>query len=361
MKKIKVMIVDASAVIRQVLSDIIKTDPALEVDAAVIDPVFAIARMEMHLPDVIIMDAELPRMDGISFLKKIMSEHPIPVIMCSTLASKGSKAAMDALAAGAIDIIEKPKNLAKKKLLDDHDHIIYKIKTAAKARNLKHSEVIRDSHAPQKVFSENLTAEMLLNQTSAATDLVTDGIVAIGASTGGTQALEAVLKSLPSACPGIVIVQHMPEKFTKAFADRLNGICEVTVKEAQNNDPVVSGQALIAPGGKHMALKRTGSQYSVEVKAGPLVNRHRPSVDVLFHSVAEFSGKNALGIIMTGMGDDGAKGMLKMHEVGAKTIAQNETSCVVYGMPKVAVALGGVDEQLSLNFIAQKIMNFYIR
>jgi len=354
------MIVDASAVIRQVLSDIIKSDPTLEVDAAVIDPVLAIARMKMHLPDVIIMDAELPRMDGISFLKKIMAEHPIPVIMCSTLASDGSKTTMEALAAGAIDIIEKPKDSAKQKLLDDRNLIIDKIKTAAKAQVSKHSETSRDYHEPQKVFSENLTAEMLLNQTTITTNIATDSIVAIGASTGGTQALEVVLKNLPSACPGIVIVQHMPEKFTKAFADRLNGICEINVKEAQHNDLVVSGQALIAAGGKHMSLKRTGTQYSVEVKQGPAVNRHRPSVDVLFYSVAKYSGKNALGIILTGMGDDGAKGMLEMHKTGAKTIAQNEVSCVVYGMPKVAVKLGGVDIQLGLNFIAQKIMNFYI-
>lgn len=360
MSKIKVMVVDSSAVIRQVLSDIIKSDITLEVDAAVIDPLLAMKRMEIHWPDVFIIDIELARMDGITFLKKIMSEHPTPVIICSSIATEGSKAAMEALSLGAIDLIVKPKDSAKQELLDTSSSIIDKIKTAAKVRNLQKLDETRNNHAPQKVFSEKLTADILLGKASIATSLVTDGIVAIGTSTGGTQALETVLKSLPGACPGIVVVQHMPEKFTKAFADRLNGVCEVEVREAVDNDSVVPGLVLIAPGGKHMLLKRTHSNYSVEVKSGPPVNRHRPSVDVLFRSVANVAGKNALGILMTGMGDDGAKGMLELHDVGVRTIAQNEASCVVYGMPKEAVKLGAVDEQVSLCFIAQKIMNFYM-
>lgn len=361
MKKIKVMIVDSSAIIRQVLTDIIKSDASLEVDAAVIDPLLAMKRMEMHWPDVIIMDVELRHLDGISFLKKIMSEHPIPIIICSTLATAGSRVALDALAAGAIDIIEKPSASVKQQMLEIKSEIIDTIKTAAKVRNLQKFDESKNNQTTQKVFSEKLTTDILLGKSSIATKLVTEGIVAIGTSTGGTQALETVLKSLPSACPGIVVVQHMPEKFTKAFADRLNSICEVGVREASDLDCVLPGQVLIAPGGKHMMLKRSGSTYRVAIKNGPPVNRHRPSVDVLFRSVANEAGKNALGIIMTGMGNDGANGLTEMHDVGANTIAQNEASCVVYGMPKEAVKSGGVDEQVHLNSIAQKIMNFYMR
>jgi len=366
-KKIRVMVVDDSAVIRQVMGDIIKTDPALELSAAVVDPLYAMKRMEIEWPDVIVLDVEMPRMDGITFLQKIMSEHPTPVVMCSTLTLEGSETAMQALAAGAIEIIEKPKVAAKAKLLEKNRLIIDAIKTAAKAKNLTHLKVTGRKitkavgNTETKQYAKKLTADAMMDKPTGAMKITTEGIVAIGTSTGGTQALEAVLTSLPRTSPGIVVVQHMPANFTKAFADRLNGICEVQVAEAKDKDKVLPGRVLIAPGGKHMSVKRSGAQYVVEVKDGPLVNRHRPSVDVLFRSVAKYAGKNAYGVIMTGMGDDGAHGLLEMHECGAATLAQNEATCIVYGMPKEAVKLGGVDEQVRLDQIAQKIMNFYVK
>jgi two-component system chemotaxis response regulator CheB len=366
--KIKVLVVDDSAVIRQVMGDIINADPELELIAAVVDPLFAMKRMEMVWPDVIILDVEMPRMDGITFLRKIMSEHPTPVVMCSTLTVEGSETAMQALSAGALEIIEKPKIAAKAKLKEKNRKIIDAIKTAAKAKNLSQLNAFTNklannvlSRTDTKQSAKKLTADAMLDKPTGALSVTTDGIVAIGTSTGGTQALEAILTSLPRTSPGIVVVQHMPVNFTKAFADRLNTICEVQVKEANDKDKVLPGKVLIAPGGMHMALKRSGSQYIVEVKDGPLVNRHRPSVDVLFRSVAKFAGKNALGVIMTGMGDDGARGMLEMHECGVQTLAQNEETCIVYGMPKEAVKLGGVDEQVGLDKVAQKIMNFYMK
>jgi len=358
--KIKVLVVDDSAVIRQVMSDIIKTDPALELTAAVIDPLYAIKRMEIEWPDVIVLDVEMPRMDGITFLKKIMNEHPTPIVMCSTLTREGSETAIQALAAGALEIIEKPKIATKAKLLEKNHTILNAIKIAAKAKNLKHLKT-DGNKLTTKLRSKQLIPDVIIDKPTGAMKVTTEGIVAIGTSTGGTQALETVLTSLPRTCPGIVVVQHMPENFTKAFANRLNSICEAQVSEAQDQDKVLPGRIFIAPGGKHMSLKRSGSQYLVEVRDGPLVNRHRPSVDVLFRSVAKFAGKNALGIIMTGMGDDGARGLLEMHECGATTAAQNEETCVVYGMPKEAVKLGGVDVQIPLTEVAQKIMNFYIK
>jgi len=366
-KKIRVMVVDDSAVIRQVMGDIINSDPALELSAAVVDPLYAMKRMEMEWPDVIVLDVEMPRMDGITFLQKIMTEHPTPVVMCSTLTLEGSETAMQALAAGALEIIEKPKVAAKAKLLEKNRVILDAIKTAAKARNLTQLKVTGkkiakvSGKAGSRQYAKKLTADAMLDKPTGAMKITTEGIVAIGTSTGGTQALEAVLTSLPRTSPGIVVVQHMPANFTKAFADRLNGICDVQVSEAKDKDKVLPGCVLIAPGGRHMSLKRSGAQYMVEIKDGPLVNRHRPSVDVLFRSVAKFAGKNALGVIMTGMGNDGAHGLHEMHECGASTMAQDEATCIVYGMPKEAMKLGGVDEQVGLSQIAQKIMNFYIK
>jgi len=358
--KIKVLVVDDSAVVRQVMSDIIRSDSALELEAAVVDPIFAMKRMEIQWPDVIVLDVEMPRMDGITFLRKIMNEHPTPVVMCSTLTEEGSETAIQALAAGALEIIEKPKIAAKTKLLEKNRRILDAIKTAAKAKNLSQLKSSGSNIAKMQI-AKKFTADAIMDKPTGVLSVTTESIVAIGTSTGGTQALEAVLTSLPRTCPGIIVVQHMPAKFTKAFADRLNGICDPQVSEAKDKDKVLPGKVLIAPGGKHMSLKRSGAQYVVEVKDGPLINRHRPSVDVLFRSVAKYAGKNALGIIMTGMGDDGAHGMLEMHECGSPTVAQNEESCIVYGMPKEALKLGGVDEQLGLGQIAQKIMNFYTR
>ncbi len=352
MSKIKVMIVDDSAVVRQVLQDVLGRDHEIEVIGAASDPLFALQRMQTQWPDVIVLDVEMPRMDGITFLKKLMVEHPTPVVICSTLTGKGTTTAMQALEAGAVSIVTKPTVGLKSFLQDASEDLLQTVKAAARAnmRNVR-------SAAPAMV-AKKLNADAILPATNHAMSETTDRVVAIGTSTGGTQALEVVLSALPRVSPGIVIVQHMPEKFTALFAERLNGICQIEVKEAANNDRVIPGRALIAPGGKHMLLKRNGAQYHVEVVDGPVVNRHRPSVDVLFRSVAKFAGKNALGIIMTGMGDDGARGLKEMKDAGAVTIAQNEATCVVYGMPKEAVKLGGVDRSLALTSIHADIEQF---
>ena len=352
MQKINVMLVDDSAVVRQVLQRILERDPAINVIAAVADPIFAMNRMAQQWPDVIVLDVEMPRMDGITFLKKIMAEHPTPVVICSTLTEKGAETSIQALAAGAVSIVTKPKTELKTFLEDASGDIIGAVKTAARVNrnNIKPGQT---TAVPPK-----FNADAILRQSSSSMTKTTEHIVAIGTSTGGTQALEAVLTVLPPTAPGIVIVQHMPEKFTASFAQRLDTLCQIRVKEACDNDRVLPGQALIAPGGKHMLLKRNGAQYHVEVKDGPLVNRHKPSVDVLFRSVAKFAGKNAVGFIMTGMGNDGATGLKEMKEAGAATVAQDEQSCVVFGMPKEAIALGVVDKVISLKHIPAEIMRY---
>ena len=344
MQTINVLVVDDSAVVRQVLTGVLSKDPALHVIAAVADPIFAMQRMHMQWPDVIVLDMEMPRMDGITFLKKIMAERPTPVVVCSTLTTRGAETTMQALAAGAFTIITKPTIGIKDFLLDASADLIGAVKAAAQANTKNLLPAIPRSSAVALPAIE-----------SSALSETTDRVIAIGTSTGGTQALELVLSALPRVCPGIVVVQHMPEKFTAAFAARLDQICQIEVKEAQQGDRVIPGRALIAPGGRHMLLKRSGAQYHVEVRDGPLVNRHRPSVDALFRTVAKYAGKNALGIIMTGMGDDGARGLQEMHEAGAKTVAQDEASCVVFGMPKEAIKLGCVDKIVSLNLIAREI------
>lgn len=357
--RIKVLIVDDSAVVRQVLSAVLSDDSQIEVIGAASDPVFAIARMQNNWPDVIVLDIEMPRMDGITFLKKLMAERPTPVVICSTLTEKGAETTMQAMSAGAISIVTKPKIGLKQFLQDDSENLIAAVKAAAQA-NLKCLAPSATKAAPLLAvpMQAKLTADAILSAASHAMAETTDRVVAIGTSTGGTQALEAILAVLPRVCPGMVIVQHMPEKFTGAFAARLNSICQIEVREAVNGDRVLPGRALIAPGGKHMLLKRSGAIYQVEVVDGPPVSRHKPSVDVLFRSVAKCAGKNALGIIMTGMGDDGAKGMKEMHDMGAKTLAQDEDSCVVYGMPKEAVKLGAVDKILPLSDIPKSILDF---
>ena len=349
--RIKVMVVDDSAVVRQVVAGLLAADPDIEVIAAVADPILAISRMKTQWPDVIVLDIEMPRMDGITFLKKIMSERPTPVVICSTLAEAGAKTSIEALAAGAVVIITKPTIGLKQFLVDASDDLLSAVKGAARANVKK----LPSSLPPLR---EKNTADVIMPAADhhAAMIQTTERVVALGTSTGGTQALEVVLTSLPRVCPGIVIVQHMPEKFTAEFARRLNSICKIEVKEAQNNDRVVPGCALVAPGGKHMLLRRNGAYYFVEVMDGPLVNRHRPSVDVLFRSVAKCAGANALGVIMTGMGDDGAAGLLEMRTAGARTVAQDEESCVVYGMPKEAVKRGGVEKTVPLQAISREIM-----
>jgi two-component system chemotaxis response regulator CheB len=317
------------------------------------DPIFAMEKMKIQWPDVIVLDIEMPRMDGITFLHKIMAERPTPVVICSTLTEKGAQVTMLALAAGATSIITKPKMGVKRFLQEDASNdLVEAVKAAARANVRK----LIDTTLHKVGVSPKLNADAILAPPGAGKlEQTSEQIVAIGTSTGGTQALEVVLTALPRVCAGIVVVQHMPEMFTGAFAQRLNSLCEIEVLEAKNNDRVIPGRALIAPGGKHMLLKRSGAQYHVEVVEGPLVNRHRPSVDVLFRSVAKFAGKNALGIIMTGMGDDGARGLKEMREAGAYTIGENEDTCVVYGMPKEAMKMGAVCEEIPLHQIAGRI------
>jgi two-component system chemotaxis response regulator CheB len=352
MNPIKVMVVDDSAVVRQVVAGLLSAEPGIEVIAAVADPLLAIERLKQQWPDVIVLDVEMPRMDGITFLRKIMQERPTPVVICSTLTEKGAKTTMEALAAGAVAIITKPKLGLKQFLADTSDDLVATVKTAARA-NVRRLAARADAGPPTPVAKH--TADVILPPAARAMTQTTERVVAIGTSTGGTQALEEVLTALPRVSPGIVIVQHMPEKFTAAFAARLDSVCKIAVKEAENNDRVVQGRALIAPGGRHILVKRSGAQYFVEVVDGPLVNRHRPSVDVLFRSVAKSAGVNALGIIMTGMGDDGAAGLLEMRNAGARTVAQDEESCVVFGMPKEAIKRGGVERTVPLGAMAMEI------
>ena len=353
MNKIKVLIVDDSAVVRQVLQGILEWDPSIQVIGVASDPIFAMEKMGKQWPDVIVLDVEMPRMDGITFLKKIMAERPTPVVICSTLTGRGAATTVQAMEAGAVTIVTKPKIGLKQFLSDSAADLINAVKEASQVRvsRLKPAPAL-----PQKV-APKLTADAIMPAAGVhAMAQTTERIVAIGTSTGGTQALEAVLTALPRVCPGIVIVQHMPEKFTASFAARLDSLCEIEVREAKNNDRVIPGLALIAPGGRHMLLKRSGAYYHVEVVDGPVVNRHRPSVDVLFRSVAKYAGKNATGIIMTGMGDDGAHGLKEMHDAGAPTVAQDEETCVVFGMPKEAIKLGGVDRIMPLDRIPAAIL-----
>ena len=347
--KIGVLIVDDSAVVRQTLTEILSSDPAIEVIGSAADPFVAAERMRTRIPDVITLDIEMPRMDGLTFLQKIMSQHPVPVIICSSLAEEGAQTTLKALEYGAVDIITKPRLGSRQFLEESRVMLCQAVKAAACAR-------IRPVSAPRKV-EPKLTADAILSRPTGAMLETTEKVVVIGASTGGTEALRALLEVLPPDAPGIVIVQHMPEVFTRAFANRLDGLCQISVKEAETNDTVLRGRALIAPGNHHVLLKRSGARYFVEIKDGPLVSRHRPSVDVLFRSAARYAGANAVAVIMTGMGDDGARGMSEMKEAGAFTIAQDEASCVVFGMPNEAIKRGAVDETLPLHRIARSVLD----
>ena len=351
MKKIRALIVDDSAIVRQSMESLLNSDKNIQVIGTAADPYYAAEKIKKELPDVITLDIEMPRMDGITFLQKIMSQHPIPVVICSSLSGKGSETALKAIEYGAVDIIEKPK-VGTKEFFNESKITICDIIKAAAQVNVK-----RITKTQPKKITKKLTADaMLPRATSKAMIQSTEKVIVVGASTGGTEALKTFLETLPANTPGIVIVQHMPENFTRAFADRLNSTCHMTVREAKDNDSVLRGFALIAPGNKHVLLKRSGARYYLEVKDGPLVSRHRPSVDVLFRSASRYAGKNACGVIMTGMGDDGAKGMLEMSEAGAYTIAQDEASCVVFGMPKEAINLGGVKQVLPLEAIAGSVL-----
>ena len=351
MKQIKVMLVDDSAVVRQVLQAILEQEPDIKGIATASDPLFALEKLKKEWPDVIVLDVEMPRMDGITFLTKIMAEHPTPVVICSSLTEKGAETTLQAMAAGAVDIITKPTVGLKSFLQESAQELAMAVRAAAQANVRRLAKVPAPSVAPK------LNADAIMPAASQhAMAQTTERIVAIGTSTGGTQALEAVLTTLPRVCPGIVIVQHMPEKFTASFAERLNSLCQIEVREAKSNDRVIPGLALIAPGGKHMLLKRSGAYYHVDVMDGPLINRHRPSVDVLFRSAAENAGRNAVGVLLTGMGKDGARGLLEMRQAGAFTFAQDEASCVVFGMPREGIALGGACEVVSLDQMAERIL-----
>jgi two-component system chemotaxis response regulator CheB len=350
MPKIRVLVVDDSAVVRRTLSEILSSDPAIEVIATASDPFVAADRIREQVPDVITLDIEMPGMDGLTFLQKIMSQHPIPVIICSSLAEEGAPSTLKALEYGAVEIIAKPRLGSQRFFEEAAVSICDAVKAAAGAR-------LRAYTAPRLV-EPKLTADAILPRATGAMLETTEKVVVIGASTGGTEALRCLLEALPADAPGIVIVQHMPEVFTRAFANRLDSLCRISVKEAETNDTVLRGRALIAPGNHHTLLKRSGARYYVEIKEGPLVSRHRPSVDVLFRSAARYAGRNAVAVIMTGMGDDGARGMLEMKEAGAATIAQDEASCVVFGMPNEAIKRGAVDVVLPLRSMGESILTY---
>jgi two-component system, chemotaxis family, protein-glutamate methylesterase/glutaminase len=359
---IKVMIVDDSAIVRSVLAEILEKSPGIKVIGAAPDPVFALKKMNEHWPDVLILDVEMPRMDGITFLRQLMGQRPVATVICSTLTTKGAETTFQALEAGAVSIITKPTVNLSGFLRENDEELVNAVRAAAQA-NLKRVQPRKPMQQQELGAAPKLSADVILEAPNhhmggAAMARTTDRLVAIGTSTGGTQALEHVLPRLPITAPGIVIVQHMPAQFTKSFAERLDRISRIEVKEAESGDRVIPGRALIAPGGRHMLLKRNGAQYVVDVVDGPLVSRHRPSVDVLFRSVAKSAGANALGVIMTGMGDDGARGMKEMSDAGASTIAQDEESCVVFGMPKEAIKLGGASQVAGLEAIPELIVRY---
>ncbi|HEY4164679.1 MAG TPA: chemotaxis response regulator protein-glutamate methylesterase [Dongiaceae bacterium] len=363
MQKIRVLVVDDSASVRETMSRVLSSDPHIEVIGTASDPFVAAKRIQSEIPDVITLDVEMPRMDGITFLRKIMSQRPIPVVMCSSLAEEGSETLMQALEAGAVDVILKPRVDTAQFLQNAQIHICDVVKAAASAKLKNLPAPARTPEggtgAVRRTVQKKLTADAILPPPSSsghAMARTTERIICIGASTGGTESLRVVLEDLPTDCPGTVIVQHMPEKFTEAFARRLNGLCDVEVREAADGDTVLRGQVLIAPGNKHMLLQRSGARYFVSIKDGPLVSRHRPSVDVLFRSAARYAGANAVGIIMTGMGDDGARGLAEMKTAGAYTVAQDEATSVVFGMPKEAIARGAVDKIIPLQNIAGEII-----
>ncbi len=372
---IKVLIVDDSAVVRETLTNILSEDKDFEVIGTAQDPVIALKKLETLTPDVITLDIEMPRMDGIEFLKQLMQTNPIPVVVCSSMAESGSQNALHAMEYGASDIILKPKIGTKVFLEESRILICDAVRAAYLSRNRlrvrnataalnPHKRAASAGTSPAGTQSSGAHADLeqmftgAASSPSAASSVIetTEKIVVIGASTGGTEALADLLSSLPPDAPGMVIVQHMPEHFTESFARRLDGMSKIHVKEAADGDSVIRGTALIAPGGKHTLIKRSGARYYVEVRDGPLVSRHRPSVDVLFRSASRYAGKNAVGVIMTGMGDDGARGMLEMKQAGAFNIAQDEKSCVIFGMPHEAIKAGAVDTILPLQDIPAELL-----
>lgn len=349
-KLIRLLVVDDSALVRKTVQELLEGDSEIEVIATAPDPYAAAERIRSQAPDVILLDIEMPRMDGLTFLRRIMTQHPIPVVVCSSLGQSGAETAMKALEYGAVEVIAKPRVGTREFLEESRERLRSTIIGASSARLRRRTEFLQ--------VAPKLTADAVLPPRSPGAALqTTDRVIVIGASTGGTEALAELLRRLPPDAPGIVVVQHMPEKFTTAFAQRLNSLCAINVKEAQDRDSVLSGQALIAPGNRHTLLARSGARYFVEVRDGPLVCRHRPSVDVLFRSAARAAGRNAVGVILTGMGDDGARGLLELKESGAATLAQDEKTCVVFGMPKEAIERGAAGCVLPLTSIADAMLN----
>lgn len=378
-KKIRVLIVDDSAVVRQSLASILESDPEIEVMATASDPIIAVKKIQKEVPDVITLDIEMPRMDGLTFLRKIMAQHPIPVVVISSLTTKGTEVAMKALEYGASEIIGKPSMNPDVFFKESHIMLCDVVKAAAlsKIKRINPEEYAqqRNAEKPQPApapapkrettiptaniarVSPKYSADVVIEKGNLNDVIVdTETVIVLGASTGGTEAIRVVLRDMPENMPGIAIVQHMPEGFTRSFSNSLNQISKMEVKEAENGDKLYRGRVLIAPGNKHMLLKRVGKEYFVEVKEGPLVNRHRPSVDVLFRSAARYAGKNALGVILTGMGNDGAKGLKELHDTGAHCIAQDEQSSVVFGMPKEAIKEGAADDVLSLDKVTERLV-----
>jgi two-component system chemotaxis response regulator CheB len=353
---IKVFVVDDSAIVRQALAHMLSGNPEVELIGSAPNPLLAMDAMRKNPPDVLLLDIEMPGMDGLTFLRQIMAGTPIPTVICSTLSTEGSKVALDALSAGAVAVLAKPKLGLKQFLDDSRREMIQTLKTAAKSKPRA-----RTAHAPVATKPPSFSASGFSHPAPVASTVHAFAMnkpVVIGSSTGGTQALEYMLTELPADAPGIAITQHMPEKFTAMYAKRLDGICAMNVREAKDGDRLERGVVLIAPGGKHMQMRKASGQYFVSVVDGPPVNRHKPSVDVLFRSAAECAGRDILGIILTGMGDDGARGMKILHDGGARTIAQNEETCVVFGMPKEAIKLQAVDEILPLESMARAILQF---
>lgn len=345
---IQVYVVDDSAVVRQTVMHLLQGDPEIALMGSAPNPLIAGPAIRKQRPDVLLLDIEMPGMDGLTFLRQIMAENPIPTVICSTLTERGSSVALDALSAGAVAVVAKPRLGLKQFLEESRRELVQTLKSAARAN-------------PRGAVSVRKAAPVSRPPVQGLHALAVNKPVVIGSSTGGTQALEAIITALPADSPGIAIVQHMPEKFTAMYAQRLNGICAVNVREAKDGDRLERGVVLIAPGGQHMQLRKAGGQYFAKVVDGPPVNRHKPSVDVLFKSAAECAGKDLLAMILTGMGDDGARGMKQLHDGGARTIAQDEASCVVFGMPKEAIKLGAVDDILPLDRMAATILQFDAR
>jgi two-component system chemotaxis response regulator CheB len=350
---IKVYVVDDSAVVRQTLMHLLQGDPEIELMGSAPNPLIAGPVIRKNRPDVLLLDIEMPGMDGITFLRQLMDESPIPTVICSTLTAKGSQVALEAMAAGAVSVVAKPRLGLKQFLEDSRRELVGALKAAARTRPRAGM-----APAPRPAPGAAAPAKPLIAGLHA---LAVNKPVVIGSSTGGTQALELVLTSLPGDAPGIAITQHMPEKFTAMYAQRLNTICAMNVREAKDGDRLERGVVLIAPGGKHLQLRKAGGQYFAQVVDGPPVNRHKPSVDVLFRSAAACAGRDVLAIMLTGMGDDGARGMKQLHDLGARTIAQDEATCVVFGMPKEAIALGAVDEVMPIQNVARAILAFDAR